>query len=223
MARTVNTWLGNQAFDKLLRYSQGRSEANLAPLWSQLAAKKADQLLIVQAQYDYYREQLSKDHLILMVDISVITTTMNMAWGMATKDSVTRGIQLFCFTDTDTEAYEQCNTEIKSMLSGSTHTTLADARTISQAKLILPSNESLLRNVRHMQIWALTFLPATHPVQTYLETPYTDMQSLHSQWDTWKPSMRPELMLARGIYHSTLLLSSVSTGKRRDAFPLPKG
>ena len=151
-ARTVNTWLGNQAFDKLLHYSHAESKANLSSVWGQLArAKKADWLSIVQAQYDHYREQLSEDHLTMMVDMGVITTTINMAWGMSTKDSVTTSIQPFCFPDTDTKAYEQHNTKIELMLSGSTHTTLADARTISQAKLILPSNESSLRNVCRMQ------------------------------------------------------------------------
>ena len=99
---------------------------------------------IVQAQYDHYQEQLSEDHLTMMADMGVITTTINRAWGMATKDSITTGIQPFRFPDTDTDAYEQRNTEIELMLSGSTHTTLADARTISKAKLILPSNEILL-------------------------------------------------------------------------------
>ena len=142
---------------------------------------------------------------------------------MATKDSVPTGIQPFRFPDTDTEAYEQRNTEIELMLTGSTHTTLANARTISQAKLILPSNESSLRNVCHMQIWALTFLPAKHPVQAYLETHYTDMQSFHSQWDTWKPSMRPELMLARGIYDCKYLLNEFSKyWKAQGCVPTPQ-
>lgn len=102
------------------------------PIWGQLArAKKADWLSIVQAQYDHYHEQLTEDHLTMMADMGVITTTINMALGMATNDSVTTGIQPFRFPDTDTEAYEQRNTEIELMLSGSTHTTLADACTIS--------------------------------------------------------------------------------------------
>ena len=145
-----------------------------------------------------------------MVDMSIITTTINIAWGMATKDSVTTGIQPFHFPDSNTEAYEQRNAAIELMLSGSTHTTLTDARTISQAKLILPSNESWLRNVCRLQIWALTFLPANHPVQVYLETHYTKMQSFCSQWGTWKPSMRPELMLARGFYHCKYLTTKFS-------------
>ena len=78
----------------------------------------------------------------MMADMSIITTTINLAWGMATKDSVTLGIQPFRFPDSYTEAYEQRNAEIELMSSGSTHTTLVDARAISQAKLILPSNES---------------------------------------------------------------------------------
>ena len=99
-----------------------------------------------------------------MADMSVVTTMINMAWGMATKDSITTGIQPFRFPDTDTKAYEQRKAEIELMLSGSMYTTLADARTILQAKLILPSNKSSLRNVWRIQIWALTFLPADHLV-----------------------------------------------------------
>ena len=223
-ARTVQTWLGDQAFDKLLRYSHSADEAGLAPIWGQLArAKKADWLSIVQAQYDHYREQLNEEHLTMMADMSLLTTTIHLSWGMATKDSITTGIQPFRFPDTDTEAYEQRNSEIELMLSGSTQTTLADARTISQAKLILPSNESSLRNVRRLQIWALTFLPANHPVQVYLGTHYTDMQSFRSQWDTWKPSMRPELVLARGIYHCKYLATEFSEyWKAQGRVPTPQ-
>ena len=159
----------------------------------------------------------------MMADMSIITTTINLAGGMATKDSDTMGIQPFCFPDTDTEAYEQRNAEIELMLSGSTHTTLADARTISQAKLIFPSNKSLLRNVRRLQIWALTFLPANHPVQVYLDTHYTNMQSFCSQWDTWKPSMRPKLVLARGIYHCKYLATEFSEyWKAQGRIPTPQ-
>ena len=62
-ACTVTTWLGDQAFKKLLRHSHAESAKNLVPIWSQLAgAKKADWLSIVQAQFDHYREQLSEDH-----------------------------------------------------------------------------------------------------------------------------------------------------------------
>ena len=160
----------------------------------------------------------------MMADIGVLTATINMSWGMATKDSVTMGIQPFRFPDMDTEAYEQRNTEIELMLSGSAHTTLADARAISQAKLILPSNKSSLRNIRHMQVWALTFLPLDHPVQTYLETHYTDMQSFRTHWNTWKPSMGPELMLARGIYHCKYLSTEFSEyWKAQGRVPTPQG
>ena len=223
-ARTVHTWLGDQAFNKLLRYSHAKSAADLASIWGQLAcAKKAYWLSIVQAQYDHYQEQLSEDHLTLMADMSVVTTTINMAWGMTTKDSVTTGIQPFRFPDTNTEAYKQRNAEIELMLSSSMHTMLADAWTISQAKLILLSNESSLRNVWRMQIWALTFLLADHPVKVYLEMHYTDIQSFRSQCDTWKPSMRPELILACQNYHYKYISTELSEyWKSQGQVPTPQ-
>ena len=55
-AHTIHTWLGDQAFDKLLRYFHTESEAEIAPIWG---------------QYDHFHEQLSEDHLTLMADMSV--------------------------------------------------------------------------------------------------------------------------------------------------------
>ena len=117
----------------------------------------------------------------MMADMGVLTTTINMSGEMATKDSVTTGFQPFCFPDTDTEAYEQRNTEIELMLSGSAHITLADARAISQAKLILPSNESSLQNVCHMQVWVLTFLPGnTLHGHAEFPLPVGHLETLHA-------------------------------------------
>ena len=113
----------------------------------------------MQAQYDHYQEQLSENHLTLMA----YYYNYQRGMGDGYKNSIKSGIQLFQFPDTYTEAYEQQNAEIKLMLAGPTHTTLADARTISQAKLILPSNESSLQNIRWMWIWALTFLKSPCP------------------------------------------------------------
>ena len=49
------------------------------------------------------------------------------------------------------------------------------------------------------------------------------MQSFRSQWDTWKPSMRPELVLARGIYHCKYLATEFSEyWKAQGRVPTPQ-
>ena len=209
--KTVESWIGNQQLQKLMRYSHATSEVDLAPIWLQLAnAKKSERLNLVQGAYDFHRDQLNEPHLTMVADMSVITTLVSMSWEMATKNAIKTGVQPFRFPDTDLEAYQLRNSEISMMLAGTTHTTMADARAISEAKLVLPSNDSSNRSIRRLQIWALTFLPPQHPMQIFLETHHDDMQSFKPVWDSWTPALRPQLQLAKGIYHCKFIANGMS-------------
>ena len=225
-ARSVEDWIGAQQLQKLLRYSHVGDENGLAPIWAQLArAKKAERIGLVQGQYDHYREQLNEPHLTMVADLSLITTVTSVSWEMATKNAIKTGIQPFRFPDTDLEAYQLRNSEISLMMEGSTHTTMADARAISESKLVLPSNESSNRNIRRAQIWALTFLPAQHPMQQYLAEHHDDMQSFRPVWETWVPALRPTLHKAKGIYHCKFVANVMSEywrlqGRQPNALPM---
>ena len=209
--KTVESWIGSQQLQKLMRYSHATSEADLADIWVQLAgAKKSERLNLVQGAYDFHRDQLNEPHLTMVADMSVITTLVSMSWEMATKNAIKTGVQPFRFPDTDLEAYQLRNSEIRMMLAGTTHTTMADARAISEAKLVLPSNDSSNRSIRRLQIWALTFLPPQHPMQIFLEAHHDDMQSFKPVWDTWTPALRPQLHLAKGIYHCKFIANVMS-------------
>lgn len=225
-SQPVEDWLGSQQLQKLLRYSHAADESGLAPIWAQLAAaKKSERIGLVQGQYDHYREQLNEPHLTMVADLSVITTATSVSWEMATKNAIKTGVQPFRFPDTDLEAYQLRNAEITLMMEGSTQTTMSDARTIAESKLVLPSNESSNRNIRRAQIWALTFLPAQHPMQQYLGEHHDDMQSFKPVWETWSPALRPLLHRAKGVYHCKFVANVMSEywrqqGRQPNAQPL---
>jgi hypothetical protein len=222
-AKTVEMWIGAQQLQKLLRYCHVQAESNLAPIWLQLAsAKKSERLSIVQGMYDFYREQLGESHLTMVADLSVLTHTTSVCWDMVTRDSIKTGIQPFRFPETDLEAYQRRNAEIELMLSGQANPSFADARAISEAKVILPSSESSNRHMRRMQIWALTWLPQNHPMTLYLKAHYEDMQSFKLVWDTWVPALRPSLARAKGVYHCKYIANVMSDYWRRQGMqPTP--
>ena len=217
-ARTVEDFVGTPQLAKLLRYCQVNSEAELPVVWMQLAvAKKQERLGIVSGAYASVLSTLREHHLSMVTDMSVITTMTSLSWEMATKDSIKTGIQPFRFPDLDVEVYQRRNAEIELMLSGSSHTTLADARAVSEAKVILPSSESSLRFIRRLQVWALVWLPNNHPLQLYLGQHYDDMLSFKPVWDIWTPALRPALHMARGVYHCKYVANVVNDFWRRQA------
>lgn len=115
--------------------------------------------------------------------------------------------------------YQQHNAKIELMLSGSAHTTLADARLVAEAKDILPSLESSLRFIHRLQVWGLVWLPTNCPLlQVYLGQHYEDMLSFRPVlWDIWTPALRPALHMARGMYHCKYIANVVNYFWRRQA------
>ena len=217
--RSVEDFVGTPQLTKLLRYCQINSEAGLPAIWTQLArAKKQERLGIVSGAYATVLSTLNEHHLSMVTDMSVVTTMTSMVWEMATKDSIKTGIQPFRFPDLDVEVYQRRNAEIELMLSGSAHTTLSDARAVSEAKVILPSSESSLRYIRRLQVWSLVWLPTNHPLQVYLGQHYDDMLSFRPVWDLWCPSLRPNLSLARGVYHCKYIANVVNDFWKRQAY-----
>ena len=103
--KSVEKWLGQERFDKLLRLSQVQSERELAPVWNRLAnSKKASWGSVVQAMYDEALDRLNESHLTMVSDQATINATVGLAWAMTTRDSIDTGINPFRFGDTDVEA-----------------------------------------------------------------------------------------------------------------------
>ena len=86
------------------------------------------------------------------------------------------------------------------MLSESANPTLADAQKALEGKLALPTVDGSNRNMRRLQIWALTLLPSDHPIQRYLGERFMDIESFKLDWQVWSP-LKPEHAAAKGVLH----------------------
>ena len=100
----------------------------------------------------------------MVADTVMVNTTISLAWYLTTKDALDTGINPFRFGETDLEAAQQLQATIELMLSGQANPTLADAQRVLDSKVVLPSLYNSNCNVHHMQIWALTWLPISHPL-----------------------------------------------------------
>ena len=202
--------MGHERFDLLLRLSRAQNEQQLAPIWSRLAnTKKSSWASTVQAAYDSVKENLNEPHLTMVANTAMVNTTVSLSWYLTTKDAIDTGINPFRFGETDLEAAQQLQATIELMLSGQANPTLADAQHVLDTKVVLPSPDNSNRNVRRMQIWALTWLPNPHPLQQYLHQHYSDMESFRSEWSIWSP-MKIELTPAKGILHLKYLATEIS-------------
>ena len=207
----VEKWLGTQRFQLLLKLSGVATEANLNPFWTRVAtSRKSEQVAILQATFDHYRNQLNEPHLTFAADASLLQTTVSMVWSMTTLDSIGTGIQFFRFGDTDLEAAQLRQAELELMLSGTANASLTDAREALDVKITLPPPDGSTRNVRRMQIWALAVLPPNHPIHVFLEEHYNDMESFRPTWNTWKPALFPNLMKAKGVFHLKYMSTEIS-------------
>ena len=208
---TVEKWLGPQRFHLLLRLSGVATEQNLNPFWTRIAAaRKSEQVATMQATFDHFRNQLNEPHLTFAADASLLQTTVSMVWSMTTLDAIGTGIQFFRFGDTDLEAAQLRQAEIELMLSGTANASLSDAREALDTKITLPPSDGSTRNVRRFQIWALSVLPPNHPLHTFLDDHYNDMESFRPTWMTWRPALFPNLMRAKGVFHLKYMSTELS-------------
>ena len=131
-------------------------------------------------------------------------------WLMTTMDAIGTGIQFFRFGDTDLEVSQLRQVKIELMLAGTANATLADARGALDVKIKLPPPDRSNCNVRRLQIWALSTLPANHPLHAYIEGHYNNMESFCPVWSTWKPAMYPILAQAKGVFHLKYMSTELS-------------
>lgn len=79
-----------------------------------------------------------------------------------------------------------------------------------EVKIKLPPFNGSNGNVCCLQIWALSVLPANHPLHKYLENHYNDMESFRPNWSTWHPAMHPLLSQACGVFHLKYISTELS-------------
>ena len=96
------------------------------------------------------------------------------------------------------------------MLSGTANATLADAQEKLDVKIQPLLANGSTRNVQRLQIWALSVLPAVHPLYKCLEDHYNDMESFCPIWLNWRPALHSQLRKAHRVYHLKYMSTELS-------------
>jgi hypothetical protein len=128
---TVESWLGPENFNRLLKYSGVAAEVDLPPLWPALAkanvkdrlgifqGKVANEFIALGAMYEKYTPNLY-----------LLTEITSLRWSMINADALDSGAlgNAFLFTDSDVEAEQGLSRQIGIIQSGGAAPSLADAQ-----------------------------------------------------------------------------------------------
>jgi len=200
---TVESWLGPENFQRLLKYCGAAGEADLPPLWAALAkatardrlgifqGKVANELIAMGAAFEKYTPNLY-----------LLTELTALRWSMINPDALDSGSMgnAFLFTDSDVEAEQGISRQIGFVQSGGAAPSLADAQILLKMKVNIPGPDDSIRAVRRMQAVYRTVLPVGHPLTTFLATHHDIMKNFDPNWQnysTYVPRLRP----LKGVFH----------------------
>ena len=200
---TVESWLGPENFQRLLKYCGVGAEADLAPLWPALAkanakdrlgifqGKVANEFIALGAMYEKYTPNLY-----------LLTEITSLRWSMINPDALDSGSlgNVFLFTDSDVEAEQGLSRQIGFIQSGGAAPSLADAQQLLKMKVNLPGPDDSIRAVRRMQAVCRAVLPVAHPVTQFLGQHYNVMRAFDPGWQTYATPL-PEFRALKGVFH----------------------
>ena len=183
---TVESWLGPENFQRLLRYCGVAAEADLPPLWAALAkatakdrlgifqGKVANELIAMGAVYEKYTPNLY-----------LLTEVTALRWTMINSDALDSGSlgNAFLFTDSDVETEQGINRQIGFVQSGGAAPSLAKAQILLKMKVNMPGPDDSIRAVRRMQAVYRATLPVGGgpPAHEFLGQPSRYHESFRSQ------------------------------------------
>ena len=200
---TVESWLGPENFNRLLKYSGVAAEADLPPLWPALAkanvkdrlgifqGKVANEFIALGAMYEKYTPNLY-----------LLTEITSLRWSMINADALDSGAlgNAFLFTDSDVEAEQGLSRQIGIIQSGGAAPSLADAQQLLKMKVNLPGPDDSIRAVRRMQAVCRAVLPVAHPITQFLGQHYNAMRAFDPGWQTYTTPI-PEYRSLKGVFH----------------------
>ena len=200
---TVESWLGPENFQRLLKYCGAAAEADLPPLWAALAkatakdrlgifqGKVANELIAIGAVYEKYTPNLY-----------LLTEVTSLRWTMLNPDALDSGSlgNAFLFTDSDVEVEQGISRQIGFVQSGGAAPSLADAQILLKMKVNMPGPDDSIRAVRRMQAVYRAILPVGHPLINFLANHHDIMKAYDPNWQnyaTYVPRLRP----LKGVFH----------------------
>ena len=200
---TVESWLGPENFQRLLRYCGAAVEADLPPLWAALAkatakdrlgifqGKVANELIAMGAMFEKYTPSLY-----------LLTEVTALRWAMLNPDALDTGSlgNAFLFTDSDVETEQGINRQIGFVQSGGAAPSLADAQILLKMKVNMPGPDDSIRAVRRMQAVYRAILPVGHQLTTFLANHHDIMKAFDPNWQNYATYV-PRLRSLKGVFH----------------------
>jgi hypothetical protein len=139
--------LGESGLQKLLRWSQVATSAELQAIWGDLAnAKKSQQLAVLQWAVDKAKEERGEGELQFLVTPSHLEMVKNLRFAMLTPNHVATGVQPFQFPEEALEGATAAQSMYEALYAGASAPPMADLAKVMQAK---PGAPRALYQARH--------------------------------------------------------------------------
>ena len=200
---TVESWLGPENFQRLLKYCGAAVEADLPPLWSALAKATAkDRLGIFQGKVSNEFIAMGAMYETYTPNLYLLTEVTSLRWTMLNPDALDTGSlgNAFLFTDSDVEVEQGISRQIGFVQSGGAAPSLADAQILLKMKVNMPGPDDSIRAVRRMQAVYRAILPVGHPLTNFLATHHDIMKAFDPNWHNYTTYM-PRLQPLKGVFH----------------------
>ena len=164
----VQEWLGDDAFNTLLRLSGVPDAAGLAPVWKKMASgNHRGRLAVLQGHYRDQMSSLGNHHSpdTYLPNMELFQQLMTAHWTANNPDELETGSagNLFKFGDSNTQQAQEHAMHHSLITSGGATASLADAKQLLTASVTIPTKEGSIRVILRMLALYQVVLPPDIP------------------------------------------------------------
>jgi hypothetical protein len=169
--KPLSSLLGEEGVATLLRIANVANELLLPPIWRRLAnTKKAQKLQVLQHAVDEVLQNSAEAEVQFIVSAPILQLVLDMAFPMATNESVGTGLQPFMFPEQMPEEALHSRNAFEALYSGGSAPTAADLSALMKAKIAAPRYLLHTRHmIRRVEILLKVLFGTQHPLAIALE------------------------------------------------------
>ena len=210
----VREWLGDDAFNTLLKISGAADVNGLATIWKSMAkGHHRGRLAVLQGQYRDVMSSLGNHHTPddYLPNMELLQQLMTAHWAVVNPDELETGSagNPFKFGDSNTRQAQEHAMHHSLITSGGATASLADAKQLLTASVTMPSKEGSIRVVLRMLALYSVVLPLGHPLTAFMSTHYFAMKNFDPDWANYHTS-NPGMASLKGVYHSAWLMDRLT-------------
>jgi len=183
--------LGEAGLQKLLRWSQVETSADLQAIWRDLAnAKKSQQLAILQWAVDKAKEEVGEAELQFMVSPAHLEMIKNLRFTMLTPNHVATGVQPFQFPEEALDGATAAQSMYEALYAGVSAPPMADLALVMQARPGAPRAIYQARHqVRRVSILLVILLGEDHQLTRAYDQFYHRFLSAEAELHRYQQSL----------------------------------